>query len=65
MNTVFADTFYFIAIINPKDAAHQAATEFSKRYRASLVSTAWVLTELAEGSPNLPTAICSERSSRT
>jgi predicted nucleic acid-binding protein len=49
MNAVFADTFYFIALINSKDPAHQLVIDFSQQYRAQLVTTSCVLTELADG----------------
>ena len=49
MTPVFADSFYFIALVNPRDAAHRKAVEFSDGYDGPLVTTAWVLTELADG----------------
>ncbi len=49
MIRVFADTFYFFALINPKDIAHLPALEFSEARDISLVTTSWVLTELADG----------------
>ena len=49
MTHVFADTFYFFAILNPKDDAHQKALEFATRHEEPIVTTAWVLTELADG----------------
>lgn len=49
MNRVFADTFYFLAILNPKDQAHAKAVHFSESHDASLTTTSWVLTELADG----------------
>ncbi len=41
MNAVFADTFYWIALTNPADAAHERANEFTN----DLVTTEEVLTE--------------------
>lgn len=49
MTPVFADSFYFFAIINPKDAAHRQAMEFSETQDVPTITTAWVLTELADG----------------
>jgi uncharacterized protein len=49
MNAVFADTYYFIALINPKDPAHSRAVQLSRQGRGRMVSTAWVFTELADG----------------
>lgn len=48
MRTVFADTFFFLAILNPKDAAHNASIAASRATRAQWVTTAWVLTEVAD-----------------
>jgi predicted nucleic acid-binding protein len=49
MNRVFADSHFFFAILNPHDAAHAKAMDFARRNRDPLVTTAWVLTELADG----------------
>jgi uncharacterized protein len=46
---VFADSYYFFAIINPRDAAHQPAFQYSQAQDTPLVTTAWVLTKLADG----------------
>lgn len=43
---VFADTGYWIAILNPSDDLHQRAKELSKRLKAArLVTTDFVLSE--------------------
>jgi predicted nucleic acid-binding protein len=44
----FADSFYFLALFNPRDAAHERAVEASKRFSGMLVTTDWVLVELAD-----------------
>ena len=49
MNGFFADTFYFFALLNPLDEAHRRASEFSESHNSPLITTAWVLTELADG----------------
>jgi uncharacterized protein len=49
MNRVFADSFYFFAVLNPRDRAHQKAREFATHHEGAIVTTAWVLTELADG----------------
>ncbi len=46
---VFADTFYFLALINPHDHAHEKAMTFSENQDSPLITTPWVLTELADG----------------
>ena len=49
MNVQFADSFVFLAILNPRDRRHAAAVEAMNRTSVPLVTTAWVLTELADG----------------
>lgn len=49
MTAVFADTFYFLALLNSRDAAHSRALAFSRSHDTPLVTTAWVLCELADG----------------
>lgn len=49
MTAIFADTFYFLALLNAADEAHAAAIEFAADASKRLVTTAWVLTELADG----------------
>ncbi len=49
MNRIFADAHFFFAILNPNDVAHPKATDFARRHRGPLATTAWVLTELADG----------------
>ena len=48
MTPVFADTYFFIAIINPRDAGHAAALAAARSRTGPIVTTAWVLTELAD-----------------
>ena len=47
MKRCFADTNYFLAIINPDDSAYARAVEYSRNSDLSLVSTAWIFMELA------------------
>ena len=54
MNRIFADSFYFFAILNPHDAAHSKAIDIGRQYRSPLITTAWVLTELADGLAHTP-----------
>jgi len=49
MSRCFGDTFYFLALLNPKDDRHDAAVAFSRTHGRSVVTTDWVLTELADG----------------
>ena len=48
MNRVFADTHYFLALLNSKDVSHQRAIAASLALNGELVTTAWVITELAD-----------------
>jgi predicted nucleic acid-binding protein len=43
----FADTFYFLALLNPNDSAHSTALAHSTG-PGGIVTTEWVLTELAD-----------------
>jgi hypothetical protein len=49
MTPIFADTFVFLAMISANDAAHAASVRLMNSLRNPLVTTAWVLTELADG----------------
>ncbi len=44
----FADTFYFLALLNPSDAAHELALEYAVDLGSRLVTTDWVLVEVAD-----------------
>jgi predicted nucleic acid-binding protein len=48
MNAVFADTFYFLALLNQRDTAHGKAVEFASAGERPIVTTDWVLTEVAD-----------------
>jgi len=47
MKTVFADTSYYLALINPLDRQHAAACRWTSDFGGTSVTTAWVITELA------------------
>jgi predicted nucleic acid-binding protein len=47
MTTVFVDTFYFVALSNPRDAAHDRAVAWTRTFAGQFVTTTWVLTEFA------------------
>ena len=49
MKTYFADTFYFLALRNSKDDAHARAQATTMELAGcAMVTTAWVLTEVAD-----------------
>jgi uncharacterized protein len=47
MKPVFADTVYYLALTNPRDQFAAAATRFTVEFSGSFITTAWVLTEVA------------------
>jgi len=47
MKTVFADTSYYLALLHTDDARHMEAIGFSREASLRTVTTAWVLTEVA------------------
>src|SRR5437867_5390165 len=54
MSAVFADTFYFIGLTSRTDHAHERCVEFSRRHRGTIVTTSWVLVELADALASPP-----------
>lgn len=54
MKPPFADTFYFLAFLDRRDAHHRRAFEFASTHRGTVVTTRWVLTELANGLSGSP-----------
>jgi uncharacterized protein len=48
MADVFVDTFYYLARLSRNDAAHERAIDVSRRLSGRTITTAWVLTEVAD-----------------
>jgi uncharacterized protein len=48
MTSAFADTFYYLALLSESDSAHQNALRLSHALPRRTVTTAWVLTEVAD-----------------
>ena len=46
MNVVFADTSFYLALINPNDFHHERASRWSRSYHGRIVTTEYVLLEL-------------------
>lgn len=46
MNSLFADTSFFIAFLNPDDFDHVAAYGYMANHEGQIITTDWVLTEL-------------------
>ncbi|HEY1922124.1 MAG TPA: PIN domain-containing protein [Tepidisphaeraceae bacterium] len=51
----FADTFYYLALGNPRDSAHEQALSISNQFTGQIVTSAWILQELADGLAIPPT----------
>jgi predicted nucleic acid-binding protein len=49
MTPIFADTFYFLALLSRGDREHAAALRYAMAADRPIVTTAWVLTEVADG----------------
>jgi hypothetical protein len=47
MKPVFADTGFFLALINPRDQYHRSAAELNSTLSVPLITIAWVLLEFA------------------
>ena len=48
MNELFADSFYFIARLGPDDRWHKVATAFPLTRDTIIVTTEWILVEIAD-----------------
>jgi uncharacterized protein len=48
MSAVFADSFYFVARLNQRDQHHEKVLAFSRTFRAQVVTTDWILMEVAD-----------------
>ncbi len=47
MNSLFVDTSFYIAIVNPSDVAHAAAVKLAGSHRGPTVTREYVLLEVA------------------
>ncbi|MCI0357379.1 MAG: PIN domain-containing protein [Planctomycetaceae bacterium] len=46
---MFVDSFYFFALLNPRDPAHAWAAEIADEFDGQFITTVSVLTEVADG----------------
>ncbi len=46
--TVFADAFFWIALLNRRDEYHEKAKLYAQGYQGLIVTTQWVLAEVAD-----------------
>jgi predicted nucleic acid-binding protein len=51
---VFADTFYFLALFNPADAAHSRVEKWLRDTRRALITTEYILVEFANAVSKSP-----------
>jgi uncharacterized protein len=54
MTAFFADTYYYLAMLSESDAAHEQAAQLSRGLARQTVTTAWVLTEVADALASPP-----------
>ena len=47
MKTVFADTSYYLALLNARDDYYAVAHQYTQGFAGAFVTTAWVIAELA------------------
>jgi len=48
MKAVFADTYFYLALLNRRDAAHARVVRVMRELAAPVVTTAWVMAEVAD-----------------
>lgn len=48
MKSIFVDTYYFLAILNPKDSGHARSRDASKNRAGLLRTSHWVLAEVGD-----------------
>ena len=48
MTTVFADTFYFLALLDSQEQSHARSVEASRNPEFSFITTEWILTEFGD-----------------
>jgi hypothetical protein len=54
MRRAFADTCYYLALLNADDELHELATELTPDMSGELITTAWVLTEVLDALSSPP-----------
>jgi predicted nucleic acid-binding protein len=48
MTAAFADTFYFLALLDSREKRHQQALAYSQTRQLNFVTTEWILAEFAD-----------------
>jgi hypothetical protein len=49
MKRAFGDAYYFLALLSPRDRDHVRATELAAQWNGQIITTRWVLAEVADG----------------
>ena len=52
MSPCFADSFYYLALLNRRDECYELAGALASSLTSGMVTTAWVLTEVADALAN-------------
>lgn len=45
MRTLFADTFFFLSVLDSRETTHEAAVEFLLQADIQIITTEWILAE--------------------
>lgn len=54
MTTVFADSYYYLALANSLDQGHAKALRFGDTFRGQIITTEWILTEIGDAFSQSP-----------
>ena len=54
MRNVFADTSFYISLLNHCDEHHEKAQQFAAKYDGTFVTSAWIVEELADFCCDVP-----------
>ena len=53
--TVFADTYFYLALLfSARDAHHRRVVEYAQTFRGKVMTTQWILTEVADAMASVP-----------
>ena len=58
---VFGDAFFYVALINRNDEHHARVMEWARGFTGEIVTTQWVLTEVADAFAEALTPILAPR----
>jgi predicted nucleic acid-binding protein len=54
MKVAFADSYFYLAVLNPRDAGHDDANAVADAFNGTIVTTHWVLVEVADACAHPP-----------